>query len=551
MKRVRIITAVLFALLALSGLSIVSAQFAGLDTTTSDRANLRSGPGTEFDLVGTLASGTTVRLDGRNQNGNWVRGLTTDRQSGWMSSGLVNVSLSQLNGLPIIAADADILVSPPSGTAAPAQTQNNATSNTETEVNNAPAAASSGGGGLGVTANSNVNIRVGDGTTYRRVGGLSANEQFNIDGRNGANTWVRGISSRGIIGWVSIQYLNISTQQVSSLPIVGADTPFRLTATGGRTTTQAAAPAQAAAPINNGAPVTGFAYGGHVASLDGGTVSAMQQAGMTWVKKQIRVGSGGEGAIGEAHRNGFRILLGVVGEPSSVNDDGYLDRYASFVAGLASAGADAIEIWNEPNLDREWSPPIDPARYTELLRRSYIAIKGANPNTLVISGAPAPTGAEGAFPGRVMNDDRFIAGMAAAGAANYMDCVGAHYNEGIVPPSAISGDPRSDYYTRYFPSMVNLYAGTFGLPVCFTELGYLTPEGYGQLPDFFAWAANVTVAQQAAWLDEVVSIARGSGRVRLVIIWNVDFENYGADPMAGYAIIRPGGDCPACRALGN
>ena len=46
-----------------------------------------------------------------------------------------------------------------------------------------------------------------------------------------------------------------------------------------------------------------------------------------------------------------------------------------------------------------------------------------------------------------------------------------------------------------------------------------------------------------------MQLARSSGKVRLVIIWNVDFTNYGADPMAGYAIIRPGGVCPACDAL--
>jgi hypothetical protein len=46
-----------------------------------------------------------------------------------------------------------------------------------------------------------------------------------------------------------------------------------------------------------------------------------------------------------------------------------------------------------------------------------------------------------------------------------------------------------------------------------------------------------------------VRLSRSSGRVKLVIIWNVDFTGYGADPMAGYALVRPGGSCPACDAL--
>jgi hypothetical protein len=101
--------------------------------------------------------------------------------------------------------------------------------------------------------------------------------------------------------------------------------------------------------------------------------------------------------------------------------------------------------------------------------------------------------------------------------------------------------------------MVSVYSRAFNgrRPLCFTELGYLTPEGLGPLPGGFAWASNVTVAQQAAWLRQVVDIARRSGNVRLIIIWNVDFQNYGDDPMAGYAIIRPDGSCPACDALGR
>jgi hypothetical protein len=141
--------------------------------------------------------------------------------------------------------------------------------------------------------------------------------------------------------------------------------------------------------------------------------------------------------------------------------------------------------------------------------------------------------------------------MIAAGCAQWMDCLGAHYNEGIVGPDQYSGDPRDNYYTRYFRGMMDVYWGAIGgqRPICFTELGYLTPEGYPPLDPYFAWGANTSVAEQSAWLAQAAAIASQSGRVRLMIVWNVDFSNYGADPMAGFAIIRPGGGCPACDAL--
>ncbi|MCU0476261.1 MAG: hypothetical protein MUC99_09155, partial [Anaerolineae bacterium] len=83
------------------------------------------------------------------------------------------------------------------------------------------------------------------------------------------------------------------------------------------------------------------------------------------------------------------------------------------------------------------------ANYTAMLSAAYSAIKRANPNVVVISGAPSPTGFFGGQcqPGGC-DDNVFIAQMRNAGAANFMDCVGVHYNEGILPPTATSGDPR-------------------------------------------------------------------------------------------------------------
>ena len=100
--------------------------------------------------------------------------------------------------------------------------------------------------------------------------------------------------------------------------------------------------------------------------------------------------------------------------------------------------------------------------------------------------------------------------------------------------------------------MINRASSRFpGKPICFTELGYLSGEGMGAaIPGSFAWAGNVTVAQHAAWLADAASRAATNGNVRLMIVWNVNFTRWDTDPMGGYAIIRPGGACPACATLG-
>jgi LysM repeat protein len=306
----------------------------------------------------------------------------------------------------------------------------------------------------------------------------------------------------------------------------------------------------------------GFELGGHVFSF--AYPEQMRLAGMTWAKYQVRWNQGEPASIAQdeinnAKNRGFRVLLSIVGDPGQLgaNPTQYYQDFANFLGGVAALNPapDAIEVWNEQNIDREWPRgQISGQAYTQMLSAAYPAIKRANGNVLVISGAPAPTGF---FGGRVTanggDDDVYIRQMASAGAANFFDCVGVHYNEGILPPSATSGDPRgnSGHYSRYFPAMVNLYSSVFpGKPLCFTEIGYLTPEGLGPLPAGFEWGANTSLQEQAEWLAQAVTLARNGGRVRLFIIWNVDSTTYGADPQAGFAIIRNNA-CLACIVLGQ
>ena len=313
------------------------------------------------------------------------------------------------------------------------------------------------------------------------------------------------------------------------------------------------------APPPNTAPITGFEMGGQVFSF--AFPDQMRGAGFTWAKSQLRYNQGddpsiAQGAIDAARSRGFKILLSVIGDHNQLaaNPSQYYQDYANFLGGVAALGADGIEVWNEMNIDREWPAGlISGAQYTQMLSAAFQAIKARNGSTLVISGAPAPTGFFQGCSSNGCDDDRFIAQMAAAGAAQFMDCVGIHYNSGITSPFATSGAPvgSSGHYSWYYPRMVSLYSGTFpGKPLCFTEIGYLTGEGLGALPGGFAWASGNTVANQAEWLQGAAQSAKNSGIVRLFIVWNVDSTNFGGpDPQAGYAIIRPDGTCPACNTL--
>jgi hypothetical protein len=300
---------------------------------------------------------------------------------------------------------------------------------------------------------------------------------------------------------------------------------------------------------------SGFQYGGQV--LDFQHADKMHWAGMRWVKWQINEGdSDGLDKIKRAHDQGFKVLLTVIGAPSLVEDDSYHARYAAYVAALAAGGADAIEIWNEPNIARDWpAGKISPETYIQILKPSYAAIKSANPNTLVISAAQAATLVSKSL--RTANfwtEVDYTTEFVLAGGLLYADCVGVHYNVGISAPTNTDKAPKGDAAFWFLPRILDYYAGlTRGTrPVCITELGYLTDSGLDPLTQVapnFAWAKDNTVEDQAAWHAAAAQIGLGNPQIEMIIVWNVDFYAYGADPHAGYAIIRPGGGCPACDAL--
>ena len=325
----------------------------------------------------------------------------------------------------------------------------------------------------------------------------------------------------------------------------------------------APAPAAGAPPAIAPGPAAagGFELGGQVNGFN--KINEMRHSKMTWVKRQVRWTGQNPGEFqswtDHAHNNGFRILFSVVGDHNkhhqlATNPGQVYGEFANFLAGLARTGADAIEVWNETNIEHEWPKGhINGANYTQMLRAAYNAIKGARPETMVISAAPSPTGYFGGCGPNGGNDDCYIREMAAAGAASVMDCVGVHWNNGYVPPTATSG-AAGPHYSYYLPAITALYRSVFpGKPLCYTEIGYVSPEGYPALCSNFAWGQNTSVGEQAAWLAGAVNYLRGQN-TRLMIVWNVDFTKYtstafGCDPQGGYAIVRPGGGCPACDTL--
>jgi hypothetical protein len=106
--------------------------------------------------------------------------------------------------------------------------------------------------------------------------------------------------------------------------------------------------------------------------------------------------------------------------------------WTRFVRALAARypWALGIEVWNEPNAVHFFAPRADPARYTELLKEAYGAVKAVAPSLPVISGGLSGIGASDA---NGVADADFLSGMYRAGARSVMDAIGYHFYPGNHP----------------------------------------------------------------------------------------------------------------------
>lgn len=224
------------------------------------------------------------------------------------------------------------------------------------------------------------------------------------------------------------------------------------------------AAAPAAEPLDiplNTAPVTMTSpdYGMQVflfwqAEIADRDLQLVQDAGFRWVKQEFawrEIEGSGKGVFDWARTDrvmdqidahGLKVIarLGVqpqwagggypeVGPPDNLQD---IADFAAAVAERYKGRIDAYQIWNEPNLSREWgNRPPNAAEYTKMLKVTYEAIKAVDPYPIIISAGMAPT---------TRNDDvarpdiYYIQEMYDAGAKPYFDALGAHAPGYVSPP---------------------------------------------------------------------------------------------------------------------
>lgn len=204
----------------------------------------------------------------------------------------------------------------------------------------------------------------------------------------------------------------------------------------------------------------------------------------------------------------------------------------------------AYQVWNEPNLSREWGEqPPDPAQYTELLRVCYEAIKTADPDAIVISAGLAPTGT--GLP-LALPDIDYLQGMYEAGAAAYFDVLGLNAPGYSAPPELSPEEAKDPAYGggrwfafRHVETMraIMVANGDGHKQVAILEMGWITDEDQGfangrSLRDFhesYAWHA-VDEQTQADYLVRAYQYARDHWQPWIGLMTTIYIADYDWTP---------------------
>ena len=212
-------------------------------------------------------------------------------------------------------------------------------------------------------------------------------------------------------------------------------------------------------------------------------------------------------------------------------DDMY--DYADFVSVLAKryrAGSpkgaiDAIQVWNEPNLSREWGgAPISrdqAAQYMYMLKETYTLVKAEDPTKIIVSAGLSPTGTERRHGDAGRRVPRLDVRVRAGPVRRRRRRARARLR--LRARGELNSDPRFPHESFYFRRVEQLREimalnGDGAKPFWVLEFGWTTDQVNPQ----YSWYA-VTPEQQADYIVRAYQYARTNWapQVGVMFVWNI------------------------------
>ena len=323
----------------------------------------------------------------------------------------------------------------------------------------------------------------------------------------------------------------------------------------------------------------------HLAALDAGWVKVQ----VSWKLHEPQPGAYNEELFGELDRliagangQGVKVLLSVSKAPEwsrpvtemdgPPSDFALFEAFTRYLATRYAGQVAAYELWNEPNLQREWNGfPLSAADLVELTRRGAAGVRAADPVALIIAAAPATTGINDGV--NAIDDRVYFGGMLAAGAAGVVDGFGVHPYGWANPPDSRAADAtqvsssHNNHPSFFFADTMNDYhamlfaAGAAGRPLWATEFGWgtfegiITDEGLPAVPPPGSeFMADNSEWEQAIYTLRAYEMAQGWEWAGPLFLWNLNFtEALGPEfQEVGYSLLRfDESRRPVYRALEN
>ncbi|MCL5026105.1 MAG: cellulase family glycosylhydrolase [Chloroflexi bacterium] len=348
------------------------------------------------------------------------------------------------------------------------------------------------------------------------------------------------------------------------------DTP----SAGGDTLPPGTTPTPIPSPSPTATGSTGLAYGMqvHMFGQDQNRILGMVKgAGFGWIKQQVRwneiEGSKGninfgklDPMVANASAQGVKVLFSVVTVPSwsrgdhrTVGPPDNANDLADFMAAIAArykGKVQAYEVWNEQNMSREWTPPINACAYVSMLQVVAPRIKAADPNAIVVSGALTPTGWND--PNGAIDDAIYLDQMYQCNGGVFKtlgDAVGAHavgYNnapDDWLDKHTVSTQGFKDHGSFYFRRIWQLHdiMAKYGDPRQMWLTEYHWGSAQAPVPAGYEWTTALDENTVAGFFVRSIEMMRAEPWVGGFFIWNLNFRtmgNYHSDETAIFGILN-------------
>lgn len=306
------------------------------------------------------------------------------------------------------------------------------------------------------------------------------------------------------------------------------------------------------------------------------SIALAAELGVGWIKQQVDWNTV-ESAPGEydwskldyfvdqAEARGLKILLGVARAPGfsrsePVIEDGPPDDFTlfnRFMLALASryrGRVAAYELWNEPNLLREWrGHDLNAATFVAFLRQGATGARQGDPDAVLISAAPGVTGINDGV--NAIDDRVYLQTMLAAGAAQWVDAIGVHPYGAANPPDERAADAThhaggfNNHPSFFFLDTLEDYhalldAAGVDKPLWVTEFGWPSIDTFGDVETAgWEYAREVSEADQANYLRRAIALRGERPWLGSMFVWNLNVAWLlgGDNSQSAYSLIRPDG----------